>query len=237
MPNSKLIVGTRGSALALWQARHVIEKLESLLPSLHVEVKQITTQGDRVRDRALSQVAVRNLATDVPPDQITLAAIDRTWQVEWLAVPENSVTVNPSGPFELQIRGDIDDGAAWRAALRSWLIERGREHLIPWTEEMSATLSVELERITIRCQRTRWGSHTTRPGRPGTVSLNAQLLFLPHSLARYVILHELCHAVHADHSAAFWALVQRHEAASDRLRAELRGAWRHVPQWVLRQPG
>ena len=61
MPNSKLIVGTRGSALALWQARHVIERLEGLLPSLHVEVKQITTQGDRVRDRALSQVGGKGL--------------------------------------------------------------------------------------------------------------------------------------------------------------------------------
>ena len=61
MPNSKLIIGTRGSALALWQARHVIERLTAVLPSLHVEIKQITTQGDRVRDRALSQVGGKGL--------------------------------------------------------------------------------------------------------------------------------------------------------------------------------
>jgi hydroxymethylbilane synthase len=61
MPNAKLTIGTRGSALALWQARHVIERLENVVPSLHVEVKQITTQGDRVRDRALSQVGGKGL--------------------------------------------------------------------------------------------------------------------------------------------------------------------------------
>ena len=61
MSNSGIIIGTRGSALALWQARHVIERLKIADPDLDIEVKRITTQGDRVRDRALSAVGGKGL--------------------------------------------------------------------------------------------------------------------------------------------------------------------------------
>jgi len=166
------------------------------------------------------------------PKEIRLIAIDRTWRVEWSEETAVSSRVESSGAFGIRVSCVTRDGESWRDGLRRWLIERGREHLIPWTEEMASTLDVSLDRITIRCQKTRWGSYTSRPGRPGRVSLNAQLLFLPHRLARYVILHELCHAVHANHSAQFWRLMRTHEPESDSLRTELRTAWKHVPLWV-----
>jgi len=167
------------------------------------------------------------------PDEIHLAAIDRTWRIDWQEADEPGAVVVAPGPFDVRVSGSIDDRSAWRRALRAWLIERGREHLTGWTEEMARALDVDLERITVRCQKTRWGSYTSRPGRAGRISLNAQLLFLPYRLARYVILHELCHATHPNHSPAFWDQVRRHEPESDRLRAELRRAWRHVPDWAL----
>jgi hydroxymethylbilane synthase len=55
------MVGTRGSALALWQARHVVERLLASNPGLRVELKTIKTHGDLVRDRALSQVGGKGL--------------------------------------------------------------------------------------------------------------------------------------------------------------------------------
>jgi predicted metal-dependent hydrolase len=167
--------------------------------------------------------------TDELPNEIRLAALDRTWQVRWQETSDADVLVEPTGPFGLHVSGRLHDRRACRVALRRWLAERGREHLVPWTEEMAETLGVRLRRITIRCQRTRWGSYSTR----GTISLNAQLLFLPHRLARYVILHELCHVVHPNHSPAFWHLMHTHEPESERLRAELRRAWRYVPRWVM----
>lgn len=70
-------------------------------------------------------------------------------------------------------------------------------------------------RITVRNQRTRWGSCSCR----GTISLNWRLIQTPAEVCEYVILHELCHLRHMNHSPQFWALVgevcpehRKHEA-------------------------
>ena len=60
-----------------------------------------------------------------------------------------------------------------------------------------------LRRITVRNQRTRWGSCSCR----GTISLNWRLIQTPSEVCEYVILHELCHLRHMNHSPQFWALV------------------------------
>lgn len=185
--------------------------------------------------RALAEIEAERSALAPSADRptsIDLQAVAQTFHLDWIEGPGEKISIAKAGPFRLHVSGPVDDRATWRAALRRWLIDRGREHLIPWTEEMAKTLGVPVERITIRCQKTRWGSHTSRADRPGTVSLNAQLLFLRHRLARYVILHELCHAVHPNHSPAFWELVRSREPDADRLRKELRNARRSVPRWI-----
>ena len=66
-------------------------------------------------------------------------------------------------------------------------------------------LGVEAKRVSIRAQRTRWGSCSSH----GTICLNWRLLLLPSDLCDYVLVHELCHLRHLDHSAKFWSLVER----------------------------
>ena len=60
-------------------------------------------------------------------------------------------------------------------------------------------------RITIRASRTKWGSCSFR----NDLSLSLYLMALPERLRDYVIVHELCHTVHHDHSPRFHALVDR----------------------------
>lgn len=74
--------------------------------------------------------------------------------------------------------------------------------------------------LTFRQMKSRWGSCTAAKNH---VTLNTNLLFVPPSLCDYVILHELCHFKHQDHSAAFYAHLSRfcpqYAAARQALRA------------------
>ena len=81
-------------------------------------------------------------------------------------------------------------------------------------------LGGRVRRVSVRDQRTRWGSCSRR----GVISLNWRLAQVPASVRDYVILHELAHLRHMDHSARFWAEVARlcpgHEAAETWLKQQ-----------------
>ncbi len=79
----------------------------------------------------------------------------------------------------------------------------------------------------VTTQRARWGSYSRRTA---TVRLNAVLRELPAWVLESVVAHELAHAVHPNHSPAFWSLLRRVCPETDRARAFLEGV-----SWVARR--
>ncbi len=73
-------------------------------------------------------------------------------------------------------------------------------------------------RISIRNQKTRWGSCSTK----GTLSFNVRLIFLPPHLIDYIVIHELCHLAQMNHSPLFWSLLVRTCPQYRNCREELR---------------
>ena len=80
---------------------------------------------------------------------------------------------------------------------------RARILLIAQSE--AAALDVTYQRITLRDQRSRWGSCSSK----GHLSFNWRLVLAPHDVLDYVVVHEVCHLAEHHHGPEFWALVER----------------------------
>ena len=162
------------------------------------------------------------------PDNMLLRAIDEEWGVEYDPAPRRGLSLREHGEATLLLRGEVDDPVLYRHALQLWVRDKARLHLVPWLERVSREQELPASRLTVRAQRSRWGSCS----RQRAISINQKLLFLPPALVRYVFIHELCHMVHFDHSPAFWRLVTQREPRGRALDDELGVAWRYVPVWM-----
>lgn len=166
------------------------------------------------------------------PDQrvteIALQAIAETWQVEHYPTTDTHVVVTEKPEQRLQVRGAITHTDLCHKALRQWLAHKARTHLVPWLRTVSHEVQLPFEQASVRGQKTRWASCSQNK----MISLNYKLLFLPPEVVRYVFVHELCHTIHMNHSAAFWQLVGEKDPIYEQLDAELHNIWRYVPVWV-----
>ena len=83
------------------------------------------------------------------------------------------------------------------------LREQARRDLTPRADTYASLMGVSYNRLSIRTQRSRWGSCSSK----GNINLNCLLMLCPEEVRDYVVVHELCHLLHMNHSKAFWAEV------------------------------
>lgn len=185
----------------------------------------------------LATVKARLAARPTLTDGTELPLLDESLRVDLrvdaqlcLPLGEAEMTANRRGGRVVRHRDRI------RIEVSEAREETVRELLCGWYREMAGTLlgdrlahlSLRVGRqprkLRIGAQRSRWGSCSAG----GTVSLNWRLLLLPSEVVDYVLVHELCHLVHLDHSRAFWALVEAHCPDYRSQRTRLREAQEHL---------
>lgn len=110
-----------------------------------------------------------------------------------------------------------------REALKAFLVGRMLERLQALVPTLAAQVGVEVGRVTVREQKTRWGSCSGR----GNLNFNWKLIMAPPEALTYVVIHELCHRREMNHSPAFWALVEKHMPDYKRWRQFLADGWPH----------
>lgn len=111
----------------------------------------------------------------------------------------------------------VDDTPV-RAALEAWFRRDLRARAAALAAHHAPRLGVTVRQIRIKQQRHIWGSC----GPTGIINLNWRLTGAPDPVFEYVLVHELCHRVHRNHSSAFWALVRHHLPDCDLHRRWLR---------------
>ena len=179
--------------------------------------------------RKLAQLASLTNASDAStqPEAIHLPAVDLRLPVRYRESGAAGVRVRQDDQG-LILSGAVDDASRVRTALRRWLLGHAKTELPPMLHALAAEHGLAFRQVAVRLQKGRWGSCSA--GRH--ISLNARLLCLPAGLARHVMLHELAHLRHLNHSRAFWALLRRLDADADRHHAALRTAWLQLPAWI-----
>ncbi|HEV2813343.1 MAG TPA: SprT family zinc-dependent metalloprotease [Solirubrobacteraceae bacterium] len=93
-----------------------------------------------------------------------------------------------------------------RPALERWYRRMAAREIAPRLDHAVEQLGTSYAALTIRNQRTRWGSCSST----GAMSFNWRLLLAPEQVLDYVVWHEACHLLVLDHSPRFWSLVERH---------------------------
>jgi len=162
------------------------------------------------------------------PTSINLPAIEETWNVRYLPTPSKQLTVHEDEDFSLVVSGESEDPYKISEALNSWMRQKAQEIFIPWVSRISREHALPFNKVTIRRQKTRWGSCSSQK----SLNLNQNLLFLPAPLASYVMTHELAHTKHHNHAPAFWKYLNTLLPDSKRLQKETVDSYSQVPHWA-----
>ena len=166
-----------------------------------------------------------------PPPQIRLALTGETWRVFQAGGTGRPRILPTAAAGLLELRGDGTTGQ-WRRLLLGWLKQRAQLELGVRLEAQAHRHGFAYSAITVRLQRTRWGSCSSS----GVISLNLALLFQPEDVVRYLLCHELAHTRHMNHSRSFWRLVAACEPRWRQLDKALLQGWRNVPAWIGERP-
>lgn len=209
-------------------------KVEVVVPR-HVHLSRVAPFVQQHRqwlERALTQVRAMHddssAVKTLMPDRVQLLAVAEDWEIGYRHGPRTLFSAEIAGGDRRILNIATAEGAMAHLVLQEWIRDYARRRLLPWLRQVSEECRLPFARAAVRAQKTRWGSCNAR----GHINLNRHLLFLPPRLVRYIMVHELCHTVHLNHSLRYWGLVSRFEPDYPACEAELRRAARYIPLWA-----
>ena len=189
----------------------------------------VGTHREWIEQRVTDLSTVTGVAVETLPQRIELPALGRSYAVQYRPTASRVTRAGIAGEGCLEISGATSDAKLVGAALRNWLFDLADHELLRELRRMADIGGFEFRRLQVRRQRTRWGSCSAS----GTISLNVCVLFQPLDVMRYLLIHELSHTRHMNHSRRFWALVESLEPDYQRLDRDLLRGWQRVPGWMF----
>ena len=176
-------------------------------------------------NKILSKMKEDNILPNTPPSEIHFPFLEKTYQIEYKSVEKREkFIVNDN---QVIVFANNDDEK--KTFLRKFIHELAKEKLTYLLNEISAEFKLPYNRVFIKAQKTRWGSCSSKKN----INLNRNLLFLTQSQVEYLIVHELCHTIHLNHSSLYWVLVSEFIPAYKEIDKSLKNATLKVPLWAL----
>lgn len=197
-----LVVGNRQVPLRLVRHPRARRYLLRLQPDGSARVT--VPRGGTVQEAQAFAVRHVEWLDDQLQRQAQKPSVPATWasgtKILWRG---ELVTLQSPSPGQVQLGETtipVGEPGNSRPALQRYLLGVARRELPPRVMELAQRHQVEVARVTIRNQRSRWGSCSRR----GNISLNWRLVQMPPAVSDYIILHELMHRRQMNHSDRFW---------------------------------
>ena len=148
----------------------------------------------------------KTISLQLKPDEIIMRVPNRLGQKEIIAfLNEKSTWIEKHKKLIVEREEKLDGLAKFTAEEIKALADKALMVIPEKVRHYAPIVGVDYGRITIRNQHTRWGSCSSK----GNLNFNCLLMLTPDEAIDSVVVHELCHRKHMDHSKAFYAEVER----------------------------
>lgn len=188
----------------------------------------VESHRDWIRDARAAFAAEHPPEPFSLPTSIQLPAVQRAFCVRYTRDDGSDTVRYRVVGSTVVLSGATRDEKRCIAALKRWLASLAKKEYLPRLRHLAERSGNAFGKLHVRGQKTCWGSHSSS----GTISLNYCLMFLDPRHLRYVMIHELCHAKHMNHSRSFWRLVGTLESDYRRIDRDLNDCWKRIPTWV-----
>jgi len=156
------------------------------------------------------------------PEHLNLTALEKAYEMTFINTEKSSIQET-----ENHLVVSAKNQQQQIKVLKKWMRKKAQKLFDLKLKEWSKNTQLHYSKLSVRSQKSRWGSCSST----GTISLNDQLLFMPLSVLDYIIVHELCHTLHPNHSSRYWSLVNTHYPNFKHEELLLAQYAKKIPRW------
>lgn len=103
----------------------------------------------------------------------------------------------------LLVRTSTEDKVIIKNAIELWYKNKARELIRERINHYQPAIKISPNRVTVKNQKKRWGSCSSK----GNLNFNWRIMMAPLEIVDYIVVHEMCHLIHLNHSREYWQLV------------------------------
>lgn len=162
------------------------------------------------------------------PRKIYLTAINKHWKVSYIHSSEK-LTLIESPHHKLTLYGKNYSKRAALKLITKWIKLKAQDYLSLELIKINRRIKANYKKVIVRSNESQWGSCSNNK----TISLDCKLIFLPKPLVRYLIIHELCHLRHLNHSKRFWDEVEKFDKKWSENKKAMKTALEYIPEWAI----